>query len=357
MSQVVGGQAIRVMLVDDSIIIRTLLTRMLKTANDIEIVSSVSNGQEALNACRAAQPDIILLDLEMPVMDGISALPRLVQEVPQAKIILCSASSEKGADITLRGLSLGASDFVLKPSALTGADNKDKFRDQLLERIYFMCQQKRKSTAPVQERVPQKFNLRADVETVRHPAIIAIGSSTGGPNALSELFRRLKRMTVPIVITQHMPRTFTKILADQLGKTGETPCFEAEDGMVLRGGHAYVAPGDRHMLFVQDRGQTVVRLTTDPPENFCRPAVDPMLRSLMYIYRDNVLTVILTGMGSDGLEGCRGLVAAGGHVFAQDEASSVVWGMPGAVARAGLCTYVDNIENIAKRLQILVDKP
>jgi two-component system chemotaxis response regulator CheB len=347
---------IRVMLVDDSIIIRTLLARMLKTANDIDIVSSVGNGQEALNACREAQPDIILLDLEMPVMDGLTALPRLVQDAPQAKIILCSAMSEKGADITLRGLALGASDFVLKPSALTGADNKDRFREQLLERIYFMCQQKRKPATQAQERVPQKFSLRADVESVRRPALIAIGSSTGGPNALSELFRRLKRMTVPIVITQHMPRTFTKILAEQLGKVGETPCFEAEDGMVLRPGHAYVAPGDRHMLFVQDRGQTHVRLSTDAPENFCRPAVDPMMRSLVSIYRDNVLAVILTGMGSDGLEGCRSLVTAGGHVFAQDEGSSVVWGMPGAVARAGLCTYVDNIENIAKRLQLLVDK-
>lgn len=162
---------------------------------------------------------------------------------------------------------------------------------------------------------------------------------------------------MPIVITQHMPRTFTKILADQLGKCGNTPCVEVENDMPVQPGCAYVAQGDRHMIFRQEKGQTYIRLSDGPPENFCRPAVDPMLRSLAGIYGDRVLTVILTGMGADGLEGCRQLVGAGGHVFAQDEASAVVWGMPGAVARAGLCSYVDNVGNIARRVQSLMDAP
>lgn len=351
-----SARAVKVMLVDDSIIIRSLLARMLRESPDIDIVGMAANGQEAVEKCAAMPPDVILLDLEMPVMDGLSAIPHLQRVAPQARIILCSAQSEKGADVTLRGLSLGASDFILKPSALTGPENKNRFREQLLERIHHMASPARKPAAP--GRVMQPFALSPRASTaIPRPSILAIGSSTGGPNALSLFFRTIRRLPVPIVITQHMPKTFTRILADQLAKCGDTPCVEAEDGMAVAGGCAYVAPGDRHIQFRHDGGSLLIRLSDDPPENFCRPAVDPMLRSLTDIYGDKVLAVIFTGMGADGLEGCRRLVAAGGHVLAQDEASAVVWGMPGAVAKAGLCSYVDNVGNIAKKVQQVMDQP
>lgn len=340
---------IRVMLVDDSVIIRSLMSRMLKGAGDIEIVAMAGDGREALEKARDIQPDIILTDLEMPVMDGLTAIPLLLQACPRTRIILCSALSEKGADITLKGLSLGASDFILKPSALTGDDNKENFRNGLLARIYTLAQR----PSPVAKLAPKPaadFSLREDRIGVRKPSIIAIGSSTGGPNALMDLFSRLRPPKVPIVITQHMPKTFTKILAEQLTRSGTIPCHEGAEGMEVLPGHAYVAPGDYHMTIAKEGDQLRVRLNQDAPENFCRPAVDPMIRSLMGIYGGGMLGVILTGMGSDGLIACRQLTEEGGMVLAQDEASAAVWGMPGAVARAGLCSMVAPVPELAVRI-------
>lgn len=348
---------IRVMLVDDSVIIRSLMSRILKSVNDIDIVAMAGNGQEAIDKARDIQPDIILTDLEMPVMDGLTAIPLLLQTCPQTQIIVCSALSEKGADITLKGLSLGASDFILKPSALTGSENKDNFREGLLARIYTLARKPRPAMAATPETVrkPQTaFPMREDTTPLRKPSIIAIGSSTGGPNALMALFSHLRSAPVPIVITQHMPKTFTKILADQLSRSGNIPCHEGVNDMEVLSGHAYVAPGDYHMTFIKRDGQLRIRLNQDAPENFCRPAVDPMLRSLHNIYGSSILSVILTGMGSDGLAGCQKLVNDGGHVMAQDEESSAVWGMPGAVARAGLCTVVAPVPVLADRINQLM---
>lgn len=340
---------IRVMLVDDSVIIRSLMSRMLKGAGDIDIVAMAGDGREALDKARDVQPDIILLDLEMPVMDGLSAIPLLLQACPRTKIILCSALSEQGADITLKGLSLGASDFILKPSALTGDDNKEIFRNGLLARIYTLAQRS-VPAAKAAAKPLADFNLREERHAVRKPAVIAIGSSTGGPHALMDLFSHLKPPQVPLAITQHMPKTFTKILAEQLTRSGAIPCHEGAEGMEVLPGHAYVAPGDYHMIFSKEREHLRVRLNQDAPENFCRPAVDPMMRSLMGIFGGTVLGVILTGMGSDGLNACRQLAEEGGVVIAQDEASAAVWGMPGAVARAGLCSMVAPVPELASRI-------
>ncbi len=337
------------MLVDDSVIVRSLMSRMLKGAGDIDIIATAGDGREALEKARDVQPDIILTDLEMPVMDGLTAIPLLLQACPRTKIILCSALSEQGADITLKGLSLGASDFILKPSALTGDDNKELFRNGLLDRIYTLAQ-KAAPAVRVAEKQATDFSLREERIQVRKPSVIAIGSSTGGPNALMDLFSRLKPPKVPLVITQHMPKTFTKILAEQLTRSGLIPCHEGAEGMAVVPGHAYVAPGDYHMVFAKEGDQLRVRLNQDAPENFCRPAVDPMMRSLMGIFGGMVLGVILTGMGSDGLIACRQLTAEGGTVLAQDEASAAVWGMPGAVARAGLCSMVAPVPELANRI-------
>lgn len=337
---------IRVMLVDDSVIVRSLMSRMLKDAPDIDIVATAGNGREALDKARDIQPDIVLTDLEMPVMDGLTAIPLLLQACPRTRIILCSALSEKGADITLKGLSLGASDFILKPSALTGDENKESFRKGLLERIYMLMQRPPEKIV----REAAAYTLRDRQAMVKKPSVIAIGSSTGGPNALMDLFSRLKIPPVPIVITQHMPKTFTRILAEQLTRSGAVTCHEGADGMAVAPGHAYVAPGDYHMTLVREGERLRVRLNQEPLENFCRPAVDPMMRSLMTIFGGAVLGVILTGMGSDGLHSCRQLAEEGGTVLAQDEASAAVWGMPGAVARAGLCSMVAPVPALAARI-------
>jgi two-component system chemotaxis response regulator CheB len=343
------------MIVDDSVIIRTLIARILKTSPAVEIVAQAGDGREAIEQSRATRPDVILLDLEMPVMDGLSAIPHLLHDHPQVQIILCSAQSESGADVTLRGLSLGAADFILKPSSLTGEESKDQFRLGLLERIGNIARQKN----PLLSRLSAiagistaELSLRPGI--AKRPAVIAIGSSTGGPNALMALFAKLRRPDVPIVVTQHMPKMFTKILAEQIGKSGATPCHEGADDMEVLPGHAYVAPGDYHMAFIQRQSKVFIRLDKGPPENFCRPSVDPMLKSLCDMYGAGVLAMILTGMGSDGLEGCRRVVEGGGAVVAQDEESSAVWGMPGAVARAGLCSEIAPVLTLAERVNLLL---
>lgn len=345
----------RVMIVDDSVIIRTLISRILKTSPVIDVVAVAGDGRDAIEKSRQFKPDVILLDLEMPVMDGLSAIPHLLHDHPGAQIILCSALSESGADITLRGLSLGAADFILKPSSLTGDESKDLFRTGLLDRIGTMARRKKAQSSRINasaERTPTEIALRA--LAVKKPSILAIGSSTGGPNALMALFAKLRRHDIPIVVTQHMPKMFTKILAEQIGKSGATPCHEGAQDMEVLPGHAYVAPGDYHMGFIQKDGRIFIRLNQGPPENFCRPSVDPMLKSLCELYGSGVLAMILTGMGSDGLDGCRHVIQNGGHVMAQDEESSAVWGMPGAVARAGLCFDVAPVVNLAERVNVLM---
>lgn len=347
----------RVLIVDDSVIIRTLISRILKTSPDIDVVGMAGDGRDAIEKSKSLRPDVILLDLEMPVMDGLTAIPHLLHDHPQVQIILCSALSDSGADVTLRGLSLGAGDFILKPSSLAGVESKDQFRDGLLERIATMARRKKPLQTQtrmnaVAERAPTEITLRPG--TVKKPSIIAIGSSTGGPNALMALFSKLRRHDVPIVVTQHMPKMFTRILAEQVGKSGPIPCHEGAQDMELLRGHAYIAPGDYHMGFTNKDGRVFIRLNKGVPENFCRPSVDPMLKSLCEHYGSGVLAMILTGMGSDGLEGCRHVIQNGGHVAAQDEESSAVWGMPGAVARAGLCFEVAPIATLADRINLLM---
>ncbi len=345
------------MLVDDSVIMRSLLSRMLKTVPEINIVGMAGNGQEAVTMARQLQPDVILTDLEMPVMDGLTAIPLLLQACPHTRIILCSAFSEQGADVTLKGLARGASDFILKPSSLAGDNNKDVFRNNLLERIYSLTpgsSPKRLAEKPAKGRTP--YSLRESPALSPKPAIIAIGSSTGGPHALTELFSRLDALAVPIVITQHMPKTFTRILADQLTRSGAITCHEGADNMEVQPGHAYVAPGDFHMELLRERNTLKIRLNQKPMENFCRPAVDPMLRSLVSIFGGKILSVILTGMGSDGLQACRMLTEEGGTVWAQDEESAVVWGMPGAVAKAGLCSMVAPVPELATKINQIMAK-
>lgn len=341
----------RVMLCDDSIVIRGAIARMLDADPQVQVVARASNGRQAIDEItrqsKAGTPiDVVVLDIEMPVMDGMTALPQILAAEPGIRVLMASTLTTRGADIALHALRLGAADYVAKPSAAEIAD--DSFRNDLLAKIKGLTRVRRiRADGPP----PVGTQVALRPAMARAPQLLAIGSSTGGPQALFTLMQGLgKILPVPVVLTQHMPATFTPILADHLNRLGAAPCTEARDGDTLEPGRAYLAPGDKHLLVERSPGALRARLSNGPPENFCRPSVDPMLRSATQACGGRVLVVILTGMGHDGLAGARQVVAAGGGVIAQDEASSVVWGMPGAVAQAGLCSQVLPLPGIAGRV-------
>jgi len=360
-----GGDPYRVMVVDDSAVIRGLLTRALEGDPDIRVVASVGDGQMAVNSLSRNTVDVIVLDVEMPVMDGLTAIPKLLAVCPSVKIIMASTLTIRNADISMRALQAGAADYIPKPTTTREISGADVFKRELVSKVKALGANARRAgtrsrpdvraqvlPAPVSSGYRPRTEpagpptLRPIAQQVR-PDIIAIGSSTGGPQALFEVLSHLKGgITQPILITQHMPATFTTILAEHISRQCGIVCAEAKDGETIVENRAYVAPGDYHMLVVNRGGANALSLTKDPPENFCRPAVDPMLRSIVRAYGRKVLTVILTGMGQDGMKGCQEVTAAGGVVVGQDEASSVVWGMPGAVATAGLCSAILPLKEI-----------
>jgi two-component system, chemotaxis family, protein-glutamate methylesterase/glutaminase len=341
-----SATAARVMICDDSAVIRGALARILESDPGITVVAKVENGRLAVDQVRAARVDVIVLDIEMPVMDGLTALPQLLRADPGVRVIMASTLTTRGAEIALRALRLGASDYVPKPSSI-GTVSDDGFKRELLEKVKGLARMRRRVAAPARVRAPLVL-----LPPPRIPArLLAVGSSTGGPQALFTLVQGLGRnLGVPVVITQHMPATFTPILADHLNRLGMMPCTEARDGESLVAGRIYLAPGDRHLLIDGGRSGLRARLTTDPAENFCRPSVDPMLRSAAVACDGRVLVAMLTGMGQDGLAGTKKVIEGGGAAIGQDEATSVVWGMPGAVALAGLCHAVLPLPKIAPRL-------
>jgi len=338
--------AVRVMICDDSSVIRGALARILDADPEITVAAKVENGKLAVDQVRAGQIDVVVLDIEMPVMDGLTALPLILRADPGVRVIMASTLTTRGADIALRALRMGAADYVPKPSSI-GTVNDDAFKRELLEKVKGLGRLRRRATTPAFARAP--VSLRA---APQFPArLLAVGSSTGGPQALFTLVQGLGRAVgVPVVMTQHMPATFTPILADHLNRLGLMPCAEARDGESLVAGRIYLAPGDKHLLVEGGRAGLRARLTTDPPENFCRPSVDPMLRSASAACDGRVLVAMLTGMGRDGLAGTTKVVESGGAAIGQDEASSVVWGMPGAIAQAGLCHAVLPLPKIAPKL-------
>lgn len=346
---------IRVMVVDDSAVIRTMITRILEDDSQVSVVAAAGNGQIALDTLSANDIDVIILDIEMPVMDGLTALPKLLQAEPGIKIIMASTLSTRNADISIRALNAGAADYVPKPTSTRDIRTGDAFRRELLAKVKTLGEVRRRHRSAARgEGAPSGPGLYpAKPIALRkpgpvRPTVLAIGSSTGGPQALFAVLGGLKSdIRQPIFITQHMPPTFTTILAEHIARATGRPCAEAKDGEVVESGHIYVAPGDFHMVVEANKAQRVFRLSKAPPENFCRPAVDPMLRSLAKVFGPGVLGVILTGMGHDGLNGGEAVTKAGGTIVAQDEESSVVWGMPGAVATAGLCSAVLPIAELA----------
>jgi two-component system chemotaxis response regulator CheB len=341
------GHAARVLICDDSAVIRGAIARILEADPHIRVVARAANGQAALDALKLHDADVVVLDIEMPVMDGLTALPLLLKARPGLAIIMASTLTARGADISMQALRLGAADYVPKPSALQVAGD-GQFGPELIAKIHGLARLRRRSAAAVTSAAALPA-LRPAPR--RPPQLLAIGSSTGGPNALFTLVQGLAaKLPVPVVITQHMPAAFTPLLAQHLDRLGVMPCREATDGGPLAPGQIALAPGDFHLLVHRQGSGLAARLSHEAQENFCRPAVDPMLRSASAATEGRVLAVILTGMGSDGMEGTRVIVEQGGAALAQDEASSVVWGMPGAVARAGLAHAVLPLPQLAPRI-------
>lgn len=347
-----AAEEVRVMLCDDSATTRAILARILEGEPGIRVVHRAADGQAALAALPLARPDVVLLDLEMPVMDGMTALPLILKAAPRAAVIVASALTQRGAKAAIAALAAGAADYVPKPQGAAGGAADPAFRAELVAKLRGWARVKRQEGRTATAPAPPAARALPPASRAR-PAVVAIGCSTGGPQALARLVGRLPRLPVPVVLVQHMPAGFTTMLAEHLDRLGPNRCAEARDGEALAPGCIHLAPGDRHLLVEATAAGLRARLTADPPVNFCRPAVDPMLRSLVAACGGKLLAVILTGMGQDGLAGCRAVAAAGGTVLAQDEASSVVWGMPGAVARAGLAALLAPPEALAERIAAL----
>ena len=290
----------------------------------------------------------------MPVMDGMTALPLMLKACPGLKIIMASALTTRGADVAMRALRLGAADYVPKPSATEVAGDR-QFGTELIAKIKGLARLGRGGGEQPAANCSAKLRLRGPPRLP--PRLLAIGSSTGGPNALFALVQSLRAsLPIPVVLTQHMPAAFTPILAQHIDKLGVLPCAEAVEGAALLPGRITLAPGDNHMLVHRTERGFAVKLSKGPQENFCRPSVDPMLRSACEAAEGRVLVVMLTGMGQDGMLGSQQIVQAGGAVIAQDEASSVVWGMPGAVARAGLAHAILPLPQLGAKIISMIGR-
>jgi len=344
---------ISVLVVDDSVVIRRLVTSVLDEDPDITVVGTAASGRIALAKLLQVAPDCVTLDIEMPDLDGLGTLRELRKTHPRLPVIMFSTLTERGASTTLDALALGANDYVTKPANVGSVPAAlASVREQLVPKIKALCPQLRSSAPAVPRFVPSPAAAPADAKAPSQRVdVLTIGSSTGGPDALTSLLPLLPpTFPVPVVIVQHMPPVFTKMFAQRLDGKCSLSVKEAEDGDVVAPGRVLIAPGDRHMELRRVGNAVRVKLTSGPAENFCRPAVDVLFRSVAAAYGERVLAAVLTGMGSDGARGAEVLRRGGAEVLAQDEASSVVWGMPGAVVAAGLAHRVLSLNQLAREI-------
>ena len=333
--------AIRVLVVDDSTVVRRLLAELIGAEPDMEVVGTAADGRIAMAKLDQVNPDLVTLDVEMPEMNGLETLAAIRKVRPRLPVIMCSTLTQPAAAATLDALALGASDYVTKPTgAGTRREALGQLRDDLVGKIRFFVRGTLQVPLPPAPPVAVVPRPRPPVVPGR-VGVVAIGVSTGGPNALQALVPTLGLdLPVPVLIVQHMPPTFTRLLAERLANLRGGAVEEARDGQLAEPGHLYIAPGDFHMLIDRRDGRTVLSLTKDPPESSCRPAVDPLFRSVARAFGSKAVAVVLTGMGRDGAAGCEHLREQGAQILVQDEASSVVWGMPGLVARKGLADEI-----------------
>lgn len=368
---------LRVMIVDDSVVIRGLISRWVGAEHDMEVAASLRTGREAVNQVERINPDVAVLDIEMPELDGISALPQLLAKKRDLVIIMASTLTRRNAEISFKALSLGAADYIPKPESTREASAAEIFHHDLIQKIRHLGARLRRKPAvaapplapaspapaprgPVARPAapapasagPAAASLAMRPFSNQAPRVLLIGSSTGGPQALMALVTELGPVIdrFPVLITQHMPPTFTTILAEHLARSSRRPAAEAVDGELVKPGRIYLAPGGKHMRVARSGADTVIALDDGPAVNFCKPAVDPLFTSAIDVWHGSILSVILTGMGSDGMRGGKDIVDAGGSVIAQDEASSVVWGMPGAAANAGICAAILPLNQIGAKV-------
>lgn len=363
---------VRVLIADDSAVVRGLVARWITEAG-FQLVGTASNGRIALEMMSRHDPDVVLLDIDMPELDGTEALPRMLAASPTLQVVMMSTLTTRNADISLRCLALGAVDYIAKPESNRGVTTSDAFRTDLIERVRVFGAARargRRTTAPAQApaaaaaatpvaapKPAAPVTLRPKARMTSLPRVLLVGSSTGGPRAVGEALAGIGAAAlrrVPTLIVQHMPPVFTAVFAEHLSARVGLLAAEGKADERLEPGRIYVAPGGRHMGLAPAAGGPVIKLTDGPPVNFCRPAVDVLFRDAAAIFGAATATVILTGMGSDGTNGARALVEAGGPVLAQDEATSTVWGMPGSVARAGLAEAILPLPDIGPALRALI---
>ncbi|MCJ2136577.1 chemotaxis-specific protein-glutamate methyltransferase CheB [Methylobacterium sp. J-026] len=370
-----SAAAIRVLVADDSAVVRGLVARWIGEAG-FTLVGTASNGRIALEMMAKHDPDVVLLDIEMPELDGTTALPRMLTMSPSVQVVMMSTLTTRNADISLKCLALGAVDYIAKPESSRGVTTSDTFRAELIERVRVFgaarARTRRPASAPAAApaapaptahaaapapRPATPFTLRPKVRSRTAPRALLIGSSTGGPRAVGEMLEGIGAATLrrlPVLIVQHMPPIFTAVFAEHLTTRTGVQAAEGKADERIEPGRIYVAPGGRHMGLAAGPNGPVIKLTDGPPVNFCRPAVDVLFKDAAVVFGAATATVILTGMGSDGTNGARALTEAGGPVLAQDEATSTVWGMPGSVARAGLAEAVLPLSDLAAALRTLI---
>jgi len=347
-----NNEPIKVLIVDDSAVIRGLLAKALVRDAEIDVVGTAMHGDAALSWLSKRTADVVILDVEMPVMDGLETLRELQRLHPQVRVIMASSLTSSGAKTSMIALSLGAEACIAKPNAASATEAMQTVAEKLIPLVKGLCGRgpARPSPPPVPVSNATLPSIRKK-ESIAPPKLLVIGSSTGGPNALNRVLTDLgKDFAVPTLIVQHMPPMFTGMMARHLQSDVGRTVKEAEAGERLQCGVTYVAPGDFHMTLEERSDGVYLALNQEPEEHYCRPSVNPLFRSAARIAGPRTLAVMLTGMGSDGFEGAREIATQGGYLLAQDVASSVVWGMPGTIVNAGLAHEVLPLQEIGSRI-------
>jgi two-component system chemotaxis response regulator CheB len=336
----------RILIVDDSVVIRRSLANALACNSGLEVVGSAPSGRVALMKIPLLHPDVVVLDVEMPEMDGLEVLAAIRKLYPLLAVIMLSVPTDRGAALTLDALTLGAKDFVTKPDIATNANHRlPLLGDELASKIVMHCPEAAHEPSTPNS-PPRTSHDGASLGTAVGRAaqrvdVVAIGVSTGGPNALMRLMPRFPAdFPVPILIVQHMPPMFTRLLAERLAAKCKIRVAEGRWHQTVLPGDAWIAPGTLHMIVELENEVVRIRTHQDPPENFCRPSVDVLFRSVAKVYGSHALAIVMTGMGQDGFRGCEQIHQAGGQILVQDEATSVVWGMPSLIVKAGIADQI-----------------